>query len=64
MTEGPRGPDTSPLKIVSQSAADGNIPELDCCGETVGIIRLSLYSGGKLAKDRDLGDLAEPRKSA
>jgi hypothetical protein len=28
--------DTSPFGIVSQWAADGNIPELDCCGEAVG----------------------------
>jgi hypothetical protein len=27
--------DTSPLRIVSQIAADGNIPEPDCCGEAV-----------------------------
>ena len=26
---------TSPFRIVSQSAADRNIPDGDCCGETV-----------------------------
>ena len=29
--------DTSPFRIVSQSGADRNIPDVDCCGEAVGI---------------------------
>jgi hypothetical protein len=35
MDWGLRGRDTSPFKIVSQIAADGNIPEWDSCGEAV-----------------------------
>jgi hypothetical protein len=35
---------TLPLRIVSQRPADGNIPELDCCGEAVEYDAITLKS--------------------
>jgi hypothetical protein len=40
--EWPRRRDTTPVAIVSQSCAEGNIPEPECCGEAVGIGRYRL----------------------
>jgi hypothetical protein len=41
------GIDTSPLGIVTQRKTDRNIPELDCCGETVGIPGCTVGGVGK-----------------
>src|ERR1700691_279004 len=45
--------DTYPFGIVSHGGPDGNIPELDCCGEAVGIMAISVDFRGKQARARN-----------
>jgi hypothetical protein len=60
--------DTSPFGIVSQWAADGNIPELDCCGEAVGnefcLLRYEEIDAGLIpqrGQDYEVGDVSTTR---